>query len=442
MSLAGPPPVPANPLVRLALDLKAERAATIPFPPGDTRFSMARTAGFLREPLGLLLDAYERFGPVFTLRVFHHNVVYLLGPEANHHILVANAENFSWRDGHLGDLMPLLGDGLLTVDGAFHRASRRIMLPAFHRERIAAAQELMEREVELALAAWRPGTRVDLYAWTRHVALRIAMQALFGLQGEVAQAAARDFELALSFWGKDYAIQVLRGPGTPWARMIDARRRLDALVYAEIDRRAAADEDRDDLLALLLAATDEDGRRLSRRHVRDEVITMLFAGHDTTTSSVTFLFYELARHPEHATADPDLLLDETLRLYPPAWVGPRRSLAPFTVAGVDVPGGVPVAYSSWASHRLADVWPDPARFDPQRFAPGRREAIPKGAYVPFGGGSRMCLGMRFGQAEIGIVVRRILAEFRLELDPGHVLRIRQTPTLGPRDGMPMTVRAA
>ncbi len=120
---------------------------------------MARTAGFLREPLALLLDAYERFGPVFTMRVFHHNVVYLLGPEANHHILVANAENFSWREGHLGDLMPLLGDGLLTVDGAFHRTSRRIMLPAFHRERIAAAQELMEREVERALAAWRPGTR-------------------------------------------------------------------------------------------------------------------------------------------------------------------------------------------------------------------------------------------------------------------------------------------
>jgi cytochrome P450 len=169
---------------------------------------------------------------------------------------------------------------------------------------------------------------------------------------------------------------------------------------------------------------------------------MLFAGHDTTTSTVAFLFHELARHPEHASTDLDLVLDETLRLYPPAWVGPRRSLAACTIAGVDVPGGVPVQYSSWASHRLPDVWPDPDRFDPQRFAPGRREAIPRGAYVPFGGGSRMCIGMRFGQAEIGIIARRILAEFRLELRPGYVLRVRQTPTIGPRDGMPMVVRAA
>ncbi len=442
MSLAGPPPVPANPLVRLALDLRAERAATIPFPPGETRFSASRTSRFLREPLPLLLDAYERYGPVFTMRVFHHNVVWLLGPEANHHVLVTGAENFSWREGHMSDLMPLLGDGLLTVDGGFHKASRRVMLPAFHRDRIAASHALMESETERAIASWRPGSRVDLYVWARQLALRIAMRALFGLEGDVARQAARDFEQALSFWSKDYALQTLRGPGTPWRRMRAARRRLDALVYAELDRRAARHDHGDDLLGLLLAATDEEGRSLSRRQVRDEVITMLFAGHDTTTSTVAFLFHELARHPEHATTDVDLVLDETLRLYPPAWVGPRRSIAPFTVAGVDVPGGVPVQYSSWASHRLPDVWPDPDRFDPHRFAPGRRDAIPRGAYIPFGGGSRMCIGMRFGQAEIGIIARRILGEFRLELEPGYELRVRQTPTIGPRDGMPMVVRAA
>jgi hypothetical protein len=109
VSLAGPPPVPANPLLRLALDLKAERAVSIPFPPGDTRFSPSRTSRFLRDPLPLLLDGYARFGPVFTMRVFHHNVVWVLGPEANHHVLVANADNFSWREGHMSDLLPLLG---------------------------------------------------------------------------------------------------------------------------------------------------------------------------------------------------------------------------------------------------------------------------------------------------------------------------------------------
>src|SRR5436190_19101282 len=138
MSLAGPQPVSTNPILRLASDLRAERAATVPFPVGETGFSAKRTRMMLRDPLGLLLDAYERYGPVFTLRIFHGRVVFMLGPQANHYMTVSHADHFTWRDGHMGDLMPLLGDGLLTIDGDFHRRSRRIMLPAFHRERIAA----------------------------------------------------------------------------------------------------------------------------------------------------------------------------------------------------------------------------------------------------------------------------------------------------------------
>jgi hypothetical protein len=124
----------------MAGDLAAERRATVPFPPGWTRFSMRRTTAFARHPLPLLLEAYERFGPVFTVRVFHGNVVVMLGPEANHYMTVSHAANFSWREGHLGDMMPLLGDGLLTIDGEFHRRSRKIMLPAFHRDQIAKTQ--------------------------------------------------------------------------------------------------------------------------------------------------------------------------------------------------------------------------------------------------------------------------------------------------------------
>ena len=168
-------------------------------------------------------------------------------------------------------------------------------------------------------------------------------------------------------------------------------------------------------------------------------------GSDTTTSTIAFLFYELSRHPELVEAadfDLSLAFDETLRLYPPAWIGPRRSLAPFELHGVRVPGGVPVEYSSWASHRLPDVWDEPDAFRPERFAPGNRERIPKGAYVPFGGGSRTCIGMRFGQAEIGVIAAKVLERFRLQVDPGYALRVRQMPTIGPRDGLPVTVRAA
>jgi cytochrome P450 len=175
------------------------------------------------------------------------------------------------------------------------------------------------------------------------------------------------------------------------------------------------------------------------------VMTLLFAGHDTTTSTVAFLFYELARNPkvlDDPSFDLGQAIDETLRLYPPAWIGPRRSIEPFEFAGVRVPGGVPVNYCSWASHRLPDVWEDPEAFRPERFSPENRERIPKGAYVPFGGGSRTCIGMRFGLAEIGVIASRILERFRVELAPGYELVVRQMPTIGPKHGMPIEVRPA
>jgi cytochrome P450 len=294
---------------------------------------------------------------------------------------------------------------------------------------------------------------VDLYAWTRVLALRIAMRALFGLDPDNRSdvSAAHDFEEALGFWSRDYTLQVLRGPGTPWRRLMSARRRLDSLIFAEIDRRRATGDRGEDILSLLLDATDEDGEGLAKHHIRDEVMTLLFAGHDTTTSTVAFLFHELARAPAArarvveglaagSSAELELAMDETLRLYPPAWIGPRRALEPFEFAGAQVPAGVPVNYCSWASHRLPDVWPQPERFDPQRFAPGNREQIPKGAYVPFGGGSRTCIGMRFGQQEIRTIAAAILERFEPELAPGYELEVRQMPTIGPKHGLPVVLR--
>ncbi|MCW2985320.1 MAG: cytochrome [Conexibacter sp.] len=448
-TVTGPPPLGnSNPLRRIAFDMRQERSASVPFPPGDTNFSLARTMGFTRDPLTLLLKAYANYGPVFTQRVFHQNMIFVLGPEANHHLLVSNASNYSWRHGHYGDLSPLLGDGMLAIDGAFHRLQRKAMLPMFHRDRIVQAQLLMVEEVDNALATWEDGQQIDLYHWTRELALRIAMRALFGIDPESARGradAAQEFENALGFWSKDYLLQILRGPGSPWAKMRTAAKRLDSIIYAEINRRRATGDLGDDLLGLLLATQDGDGLELTDRHIRDEVMTLLFAGHDTTTSTIAFLFYELARNPSLTEApdfDLSLALDETLRMYPPAWIGPRRSIAPATIAGVEVPEGVPVQYSSWVSHHLPDVWQDPSTFDPQRFAEPNRSAIPKGAYVPFGGGSRTCIGMRFGQAEIDVIATKILSRFRLDVQPGYQLAVRQSPTIGPRDGLPVTVRAA
>lgn len=470
MPLAPPPPVTTNPIARLLDDLKAERAATVPFPPGDTKPDLVRTRRFADNPLPVLLDAYERYGPVFTLRIFHGNVVWMLGPEANHHILVSHASNFRWRDGHFGDLIPLLGDGLLTIDGEFHRRSRKAMLPMFHRDKIAASVDTIVEEGTRAVDALPKGTTVDLYDWTRRLALRIAMRALFGLDPDRASRqldAAHAFEEGLGFYAKDYVLQTLRGPRTPFARMQKARRELDAMIFGEIrGRRAQPDDSRMDLLSLLLDARDEDGGRLDDQHIRDEVMTLLFAGHDTTTSTVTFLMYELDRNPdvrawlveelddvlgdgpltgEHLTGTAlprlEMALDETLRKYPPAWVGPRKTVEPFEFHGHPVPGGVHLNYSSWASHHLPDVWPEPEAFRPERFTPERKAQLAKGAYIPFGGGSRTCIGMRFGQVEIRALSALLLRRWRTAVEPGYTLKVRQMPTIGPRGGLPVRIDA-
>jgi cytochrome P450 len=464
---AAPQPVSFNPWKRLAHDLRIERAWDGKLPPGPTRFSVKRTRQIARDPLPMLLDSYREYGPVFSMRILHASGIFMLGPEANHYILVENASNFRWREGGFVDLIPLLGDGMLTIDGGYHKRARRIMLPAFHRDRLAATTETMVRETERALEGWSPGNEVDVYHWTRALALRIAMRALFGFDPERSNRdfdIAEEFERALSYYGRDYFLQSLRGPGTPWKRMHRARVLLDRVIYAEIARRRAEDDFGEDLLSLLMQARDEDGGAYSDRELRDQLMTLLFAGHDTTTSTVTFLFHELARHPAalarvleendrvlggrdpgaadvtgDALPELEMALDETLRLYPPAWVGPRRCVEPFEFAGHRIPGGVPVNYCSWASHRIPEVFPEPEAFVPERFAPEEKAKLPKGAYVPFGGGSRTCIGMRFGQMEIRTIAAMILGRCRLAGLPGHTISIRQMPTLSPRGGLPMLV---
>ena len=468
MSLVGPAPPPTtNPLRRLWMDVRNDRRPhEPPFPAGDTDYSLARARRMVRDPLGVLLEAYERYGPVFTLRVFHERIVWVLGPAANHHVLVSNAPNFLWREGHFRELLPLLGDGLLTIDGDFHRRARRIVLPAFHHERIAGATGLMVEEAERAMAGLRDGARIDLYAWTRTLAMRIAMRALFGLDPDRVREidAAAEFHRALAFYGNDYWMQVARGPGSPFARMQRARARLDRLVFGEIARRRTTGERGEDILSLLLDARDEDGSRLSDKHVRDQVMTLLFAGHDTTTSTVSFLLYELARHPselaklvaeqddvlggsspdamalEKALPRLEMVMDETLRLYPPAWIGPRRAMEDYEFAGHTVKKGSYVHYCSWASHRLPHVFENPEAFVPERFTRERKTALPRGAYIPFGGGSRICVGKRFGQTEVKAIATAVLQRFRLELVPGSSMRVRQMPTLSPEGGLEMVVR--
>jgi cytochrome P450 len=463
--------MPTNPLRRVAKDLSRERRATVPFPPGELRPSFARTRRAVKDPLPEMLRCYNAYGPVFSIRVLHAPVTMMIGPEANHYMLVSNAKNFLWREGSFGDLIPLIGDGLLTIDGLTHKTARRMMLPAFHHEQVAAAVGTMVEEIDRDLTSWGHGeTRLDVYDWSRHLALRIVMRALLGIDPDATADGhdpAKEWEAALDYYGNDLFVQSLRGPLTPWARMLKGHRRLTALVTQEIEARRRGDGDaaeRGGIVSLLMDARDEDDRPLSDEAIRDHVLTLLFAGHDTTTATITFMLYELARHPHELTplreeldsvlggrlptAEDlarnlprlEMAVDETLRLYPPAWIGPRRSVDPFVFDGKHVPGGVHVNYCSWASHRIPEVFPDPDAFVPDRFAPEEKAKLPKGAYVPFGGGSRTCIGMRFGQMEVKAIAALLLQRFDFGLQRGYKMRIRQTPTLGPRQGLPVAVR--
>jgi cytochrome P450 len=464
----GPRP-PVGPLAILS-DLRTARAAIkrVPALPGENDYSFRRTWRARHDVLDLLREGYLEYGPVFGMRLMHDRQVFMIGPEANHFMLVTGRENFVWRYGRLGDLITLLGDGLLTTDGAYHDTSRAIMMPSFHRERVAAAAGVMVAEAERAAERLRPGDTIDIYEWMRELAMRIAMRALFGFDPDSAKAGetAARFEEGLSFHGREFFLQVLVGPGTPYRKLKRSRTALERLVGEEIRRRRSSGEDRGDILGSLLDARDEEGRGFTDTQVLDHVMTLLFAGHDTSTSTLTFLSYELARNPEWfgrlagelddvvgSAGEPSaeqlfeglpLLsqsVDETLRLYPPAWIGPRRAVRDFEFNGVRVPAGLAVAYSSWVSHRLPDVWEDPDSFRPERFEPETRAALPRGAYVPFGMGPRVCIGKRFGYTEVHAVAAALLRRFRWSLPQGERIEIEWAPTLSPKGGLPLMLAA-
>jgi cytochrome P450 len=458
-----------NPIRRVAEDVRAElsvrRRGT--YPPGPQSFDFGRTLQAARDPLPLLLSLYEEHGPIFSARLLHHPVIFMLGPEANHFITVAHPENFHWRESSFGDLIPLLGDGLLTIDDAYHDRAREIMMPAFHREQVAASVEVMVAEATPAIERLRPGQVIDIYEWMRGLAMRIAMRALLGLDPDEAgkgAAAAEHFERALGFYGTDFHLRLLRGPGSPFSKMRRSRAVLDEIVYGEISaRRRHPDPEKMDILSLLLGVRDEAGEGFTDKEVRDQVMTLMFAGHDTSTSTLSFMMHELARHPEVVeklceeqdrvlggeTPDIDrlerempyleMVLDEVLRLYPPAWIGPRRAVRDFEWGGHAVSRGAYVNYCSWASHRIPEVFLEPEAFIPERFTRERKAALPRGAYVPFGGGRRICIGKRFGQIEVKLVATMLLQCLRLDAMPGRTMTVRQMPTLSPKGGLEMRV---
>ena len=369
MSVAAPEPLSSNAFRRILSDLHAERVAPVPFPPGPNDFNLERTFRFVRDPLPILLPPTSSYGPIFSARLPRTRRVHARpGGQPLRH--VSNADKFHWRTGSMGDLIPLLGDGLLTIDGDYHRRARRIMLPAFHRERIAAAHDTMVEERRARSTPWRAATcstSTTGRAGSRCASRCARCSASTRTSRATGAQAAIEFERALSFYGTDFAVRIMRGPRTPWrAHAGGAQGARPASSTREIARRRRQpDPERSDVLSMLIAATDEeDGSHLSDREVRDQVMTLLFAGHDTSTSTISFMLYELARHPAalaklldeqdrvlgdrrrpppscvgERCRELEMVLDETLRLYPAAWVGPRRAVETFEFGGHAGAGG-------------------------------------------------------------------------------------------------------
>jgi cytochrome P450 len=471
-SIGAPRPEPMEQRLfhRIGDDIRRERRVRrrASLPAGSIAPSWAHTRRIIADPLSLLLEHPRRFGPVFTIRLLHEPIVWAIGAEVNHQILVSDFDAFQWREGRFADLWPLLGDGLLNVDGAYHRDFRMLMLPAFHREYIAGVAEVMVEEALAAAERLEEGQVVEVYHWVRELALRIALRSLLGLDATDGRERplAQAFEASLAIHGEPVLLQLLPLPRSPLARAIAARRRLDALVRAEIEERRRRGDPGRGVLGLLLSATDDSGSPLPTGVIRDQAVTLLFAGHDTTTTTFTFLIYELGRNPSAlravqqeldgavgAQAPSAAVLDgqalpvlerslkETLRCYPAAWVGPRRTTRDVTLAGTKVPAEIGVQYSSWVTHHLPELYPDPFRFDPDRFLPEREAALPRGAYIPFGGGSRMCLGKRFGEYELRALATVLLSRMGFEPCSREEPRIVTTPTLGPKGGLRFVVRA-
>lgn len=418
---------------------------------------------FRRDPLSFLRSLALAHGDVVRFRLGPREVYLLNDPELIREVLVAQDRKFSKGPG-LRVAERLLGKGLLTSEGDFHRRQRRLAQPAFHRPRIAAYGQVMTEYALRWAESWRDGTELDLAAEMRGLTLRIAARTLFATEvdGEIREISdaldesLRMFQLGtLPFAGKLEAL----APALT-RRFNRARARLDATIYRIIAERRASGEDRGDLLSMLLLArdTEADGGQMTDEQLRDEAMTLLLAGHETTANAFAWTWYLLARHPEvetrlHAELDSVLagrppaagdlarlpytrqVFAEAMRCYPPAWVIARRALEVVPLGAFVLPEGALVMMSQWVTHHDARYYPDPFHFDPERWAPEAVAARPKFAYYPFGGGSRLCIGEHFAWMEGVLVLAALAARWRFEIVPGHRVTPEPLITLRPKHGI-------
>ncbi|MEZ4300242.1 MAG: cytochrome P450 [Polyangiaceae bacterium] len=437
-----------------------------PMPPGSKL--VGHLPEIRRDQLGFFLRAREACGDVARFRFIVLPVHLLSHPDHVRRVLVDEHRNYDKQTKGFNVLRLVLGNGLLTAEGDFWRRQRRIAQPAFHKERIAAFGERMVRATEDTARAWtdlaKSGATMDVASEMMRLTLRIAGETLLStdVTGDAASV-GRAVSLMLGE-ANTRILQPIEIPlqiPTPQNRKVSAAlETLNSVVRRMIEeRRRMTGERPNDLLTMLMEARDEEtGEGMTDQQLRDEVLTIFLAGHETTANALAWTFYLLSLHPVAArrmraelsdvlggrlpeVSDVNKLtyttavLKESMRLYPPAWIIGRRAVADDVIDGFEIPADSIVFASPWVTHRHPAFWVNPEGFDPERFLPERAAEIHRHAYFPFGAGPRICIGQGFAMIEAVLLLATLAQRFRLDLVPGHPVIPQPSITLRPRHGI-------
>lgn len=433
-------------------------------PPGPQPYASLRSLrDFHKQPVEFLERAARQYGDLVFVPMGPQKIYIASHPNLIQDILVTRQAQFK-KSRLLERVRKLLGDGLLTSEGPLHLRQRRLIQPAFHRERMASYAAVMVECGAQYRERWHPGASLDLSVEMARLTLAIVARTLFSANvdseaDEIGDALTQAVKMT-EFLLLPYSEWLDKLPLPPVRRFYRARALLDSIVYRLIaQRRAAGNRDTGDLLSILLAAQDDDGTVMTDQQVRDEALTIFVAGHETTAVATTWAWYLLSQNPEaesrfHAELDQALsgrlpgfedlprlryaesVFTETLRLYPPAWGIGRRVLADFELGGYTIPARTTVVVSPWVVHRDPRWFPDPLKFQPERWL-AESQTRPKFAYFPFGGGTRVCIGERFALAEGVLLLATLGQRWRFRLAPGHRVETQPLITLRARHGMRM-----
>jgi cytochrome P450 len=424
---------------------------------------------FRRSPTEFLLNVARDYGDIAYFKLGGLEMYLLNRPDFIQDVLVTNSRNYM-KSRILQRAKVLLGEGLLTSEGDHHLRQRRLVQPAFYRDRLVSYAATMASCARATASRWQPGETRDMAEEMARTTLAIVGQTLFSKDVEKD---ASDIGQALTDVLGTFGTMTLPFSGLiqrlPLPKLRKAKRAqafLDQTIYRMIAERRATGEDRGDLLSMLLLTVDEEGSGgMSDTQVRDEALTLFLAGHETTANALTWTWYLLSQHPEaeekmHAEiryvldgSPPgygdliklqytEMVLAESMRLYPPAWAVGRMVRRDTRIYNYAIPRDAICLMSPYVMHRNPRYYPDPDKFDPERFSPASRQDRPKFAYFPFGGGPRVCIGERFAWMEGVLVLATIAQRWRFSLAPGQVVETHPQITLRTRHGLQMIVRPA